>query len=240
VFSAQYLPTTGRIATAAGDRQVRVFDVTRTGPIDTPEACIHVLRCHTSRYAVLKIQTLLPLPVLIVLWVAGLTIRVKRIITQDSPSYFLSVSEDHTVRSHDLRVPHTCVLGSQSTSCPPPLIKLPYRLSTMATSPLTPWLFAVAGEMPLAYLFDRRMLRKTEERWGVPPDTPNGHGESGIRCVRRFGRTTRGPGERKGDAHVTGSRMAKSNGHELILCQFSRSITIVHSRSLGFVISLSC
>lgn len=158
----------------------------------------------------------------------------KRIITQDSPSYFLSVSEDHSVRSHDLRVPHTCALGSQSTSCPPPLIKLPYRLSTMATSPLTPWLFVVAGEMPLAYLFDRRMLGNTEERWGAPMDAPDGQGETGIRCVRRFGRTTRGPGERKGDAHVTGSRMAKSNGHELILCQFSRSVTTVHSRSFGF------
>lgn len=76
--------------------------------------------------------------------------------------------------------------------------------------------------MPLAYLFDRRMLGKTEEQWGVPIDAPDGQGESGIRCVRRFGRTTRGPGEQKGDAHVTGSRMAKSNGHELILCQYLR------------------
>lgn len=144
--------------------------------------------------------------------------RVKRIITQDSPSYFLSVSEDRTVRSHDLRVPHTCVVGSQSTSCPTPLVRLPYRLSTLATSPLTPWLFTVAGEMPYAYLFDRRMVGRTEERWGVPISAPSGSDNDGVKCVRRFGRTSRGPGERKNQAHVTGSRMARSNGHELVLC----------------------
>ena len=86
--------------------------------------------------------------------------------------------------------------------------------------------------MPLAYLFDRRMLGKTEERWGTPTGAPDGLIEPGIRCVRRFGRTTRGPGERKGDAHVTGSRMAKSNGHELLLCQCYHFVVIEHSCSL--------
>lgn len=49
VFSAQYLPCSSMIATAAGDRQVRVFDVTRTGALDVQDACIKVLKCHKSR-----------------------------------------------------------------------------------------------------------------------------------------------------------------------------------------------
>ena len=34
-------------------------------------------------------------------------------------------------------------------------------------------------------------------------------------CVRRFGRATRGPGESRGYEHVTGARMATTNGHEV-------------------------
>jgi hypothetical protein len=34
-------------------------------------------------------------------------------------------------------------------------------------------------------------------------------------CVRRFGRKSRAPGERRGREHVTGVRMPSSNGHEV-------------------------
>lgn len=34
-------------------------------------------------------------------------------------------------------------------------------------------------------------------------------------CVRRFGRATRGPGESRGYEHITGARMATTNGHEV-------------------------
>ena len=37
-------------------------------------------------------------------------------------------------------------------------------------------------------------------------------------CVRKFGRNGRGPHERTGREHITGSRMASSNGHEVLLC----------------------
>lgn len=127
-----------------------------------------------------------------------------------------------------MRVPHTCIPGNQDSSCPQPLVKLPYTLSTLATSPLSPWLFTVAGEMAHAYLFDRRMTGRIEDRWGVPL-TVDGN-ENGIHCVRMFGRASRGSGERNGEAHVTGARMAKSNGHELLLCMY-------HSVSVPFVTS---
>ena len=56
---------------------------------------------------------------------------------------FLTVAEDGTVRQHDLRASHRC-----RTGCPAPLVKLETDLSTLALSPLTPWLFVVAGEAP--------------------------------------------------------------------------------------------
>jgi hypothetical protein len=39
-------------------------------------------------------------------------------------------------------------------------------------------------------------------------------------CVRRFGRRSRGPGERKGYEHVTGVRVSETNGHEVISTHF--------------------
>lgn len=65
-------------------------------------------------------------------------------------------------------------------------------------------------------------------------------------CVRRFGRESSAPGETKGFEHITGARMAKSNGHEVrctllwhtyviqtdlvqvLLCMFSLSCYILY------------
>ncbi|KAF8339108.1 WD40-repeat-containing domain protein [Cantharellus anzutake] len=182
VFSAHFLPNSARIATCAGDRQVRLFDVRRgSGHHHTSEACIKVLRCHRG--------------------------RVKRVVPQEGPDYFLTVSEDQTVRGHDLRTPHSC------PTCPPPLVRTPHPLSTLATSSLSPWLFFVAGESPYAHLFDRRMIHRVMLReWGVPAKD-----DEIVTCVRRFGRASRAPGESEGDEHVSGARMSSTNGHELIL-----------------------
>ncbi|TFK89831.1 WD40 repeat-like protein [Polyporus arcularius HHB13444] len=205
VFNAQMLPYSSRIATVAGDRQVRVFDHERaagfprhTGEMEysTRAAVIRVLRCHSG--------------------------RTKRIVTEDSPDLFLTVAEDGTVRQHDLRVPHTC----SSESCPAPLVQVNHELSTLSLSPLTPYHFVVAGSSPYGYLFDRRHAgRQFREEWGQPPD----EGEV-TTCVRRFGRRTRGQHERQGREHVTGSRMASSNGHEVLLSYSSDAIYLYSTR----------
>jgi len=167
-----------------------VFDtadaVIESGPThgrETPYNCrARVLRCHTK--------------------------DVKRIVTEGSSDLFLTVSEDGTVRQHDLRAKHRC-----RVSCPAPLVKFDHGLSAIAMSPLTPYQFVVAGESPHGYLFDRRHAgRFLQEEWGVPLNS-----DSVTTCVRRFGRKTRGAGERKGFEHVTGAKMASSNGHEVLL-----------------------
>jgi len=200
IFNAQMLPFSSRIATVAGDSQVRVFDIgdlSSHSPIrnetvyTTHESCIRVLRCHDA--------------------------RVKRIVTEQSPDLFLTVAEDGTVRQHDLRAPsHACSLEA----CPPPLVKLPHDLSTLALSPLTPYQFVVAGEAPYGYLFDRRQARRTlQERWGMSP-----RNDDMTTCVRRFGRVSRAPGERRGYEHITGARMSSNNGHEILLSYSSDAV----------------
>lgn len=194
VFSAKLLaPGSSIVATCARDRQVRVFDLERAGGTSTTrrtgygygeagdEARLHLLKCHTR--------------------------QVKRIVTEQSPSTFLTVAGDHTVRQHDLRTPHTC------PRCPQPLVKVPHALNALTSSPLTPWYFVVAGESKHGHLFDRRMAaRNLREEWGMG-DEDN---DEMVTCVARFGRSAEKE-EASRYPHVTGARMARSNGHEVLL-----------------------
>ncbi|EMD40731.1 hypothetical protein CERSUDRAFT_111309 [Gelatoporia subvermispora B] len=205
IFNAQMLPYSSRIATVAGDQQVRISDVGALSTLSkfggetvfgTREANVRVLRCHSG--------------------------RVKRIITEESPDIFLTVGEDGTVRQHDLRVPHDCRTGS----CPAPVVKLSHELSTIALSPQTPYQVVVAGESPYGYLFDRRQVgRFIREEWGMSPDA-----NDLTTCVRRFGRATRGPSERRGYEHITGAKMAQSNGHEVLLSYSSDAVYLYSTR----------
>jgi WD40 repeat protein len=179
-------------ATAAGDGQVRVFDLLRSprtvtcGRGDSKISPLLISRCH-SGYA-------------------------KRIAIEDSPSQFLSVGEDGTVRQHDMRVSHQCKIG-----CPAPLVKLPHPLSTLSSTPLACHLFVVAGHSPYGYLFDRRHSgRFIKEEWGVPLKT-----DDFTTCVRRFGRKSRGWGESRGDEYITGARMSSKSSHEVLLCMLA-------------------
>ena len=113
---------------AAGDHEVRIFDLATTEAISNVTSsssagrewseysrnsgvCTRVLKCHRG--------------------------RVKRIATEEkNDASFLTCSEDGTVRQHDLRVGHTC-----KAHCPPPLCS--YReqglgLYSLSISPVRP------------------------------------------------------------------------------------------------------
>ncbi|TDL29744.1 WD40 repeat-like protein [Rickenella mellea] len=196
IFNAKLLPSSSRIATVARDRQVRVLDIESTiansrSPVremeyTSSQTCIKVFRCHTG--------------------------PTKRIVTEESPDSFLTVSEDGTVRQHDLRVEHQCGNGT----CPRPLVDLPHELSTLSLSPLTPHQFVVGGESPHGYLFDRRQIgRVLKEEWGVVCDR-----DDIVPCVRRFGRQKRATGELRGTEHVTGVKMARNYSGDAV-CLYS-------------------
>ncbi|PFH52759.1 hypothetical protein AMATHDRAFT_1806 [Amanita thiersii Skay4041] len=206
IFNVAQLPCSTRIATVAGDKQVRILDaetVFTTAAVETEcgvrSSSIRVLRCHSD--------------------------RVKRLVTEDSPNLFLSVAEDGTVRQHDLRSHHVCREGS----CPTPLVKFNFELSTISLSPLTPYQFVVAGDSPYGYLFDRRHTgRAFMEEWGAVP----GAGEGLTSCVRRFGRpakTHRNQGRRLRD-HITGVRVSSSNGHEVLITYSSDAVYLYSTK----------
>ncbi|KAI9466991.1 WD40 repeat-like protein [Lactarius psammicola] len=195
IFSVKTLPLSSNIATAAGDGQVRVFDLLRSA------------RTATCGYGGTKVS-----PLLISRCHSGYA---KRIAVEDSPSQFLSVGEDGTVRQHDMRVPHQCKIG-----CPAPLAKLPHPLSTLSNSPLASHLFVVAGHSPYGYLFDRRHSgRFLKEEWGVSLKA-----NDFTTCVRRFGRKSRGWGESRGDEYITGARMSSKSSHEVLLSYSSDAV----------------
>lgn len=141
------LPVLFPSASVAGDRQVRIVDAEIASSTSEPEMnspirsdSVRVLRCHRG--------------------------RVKRLVTEESPDIFLTVAEvgheaapiwsilttlikDGTVRQHDLRMHHVC----REDSCPTPLVKLKHELSTISSSPLTPYQFVIAGDSPYVCCF---------------------------------------------------------------------------------------
>ncbi|KAJ4478155.1 WD40 repeat-like protein [Lentinula aciculospora] len=193
IFNTAMLPYSDRIVTVAGDSQVRVFDVGQHGAsavgqdarqeYRTVHSRPHTLRCHGD--------------------------RVKRIATEESPNQFLTVSEDGTVRQHDLRTPHVC-----QSHCPAPLLQVHHELSTLAVSS---YYCVVAGDSPYGYLFDRRFTgRVLQHEWGA---------EGVVTCVRRFGRGNQRKGRRAYPReYVTGARMSADNGHEVLLSYSSDSV----------------
>ncbi|KAK2466242.1 hypothetical protein APHAL10511_001884 [Amanita phalloides] len=199
IFNVAQLPYSTNIASVSGDREVRIVNAETFSSASALEAScgIHsntarVLQCHRG--------------------------RVKRLVTEDNPDIFLTVAEDGTVRQHDLRTYHTC----REDSCPPPLVKLSHELSTISSSPLTPYQLVVAGESPYGYLYDRRHVgRRFTEEWGAIPRA----GEDITTCVRRFGRPVNFSNQRpRIRDHITGARVSLRNGHEVLLTYSSDAV----------------
>lgn len=202
IFSAKFLPyaNTPRIVSVAGDRDVRVYDVESLGrrmgesgdwELDGVSGeGVTLLKCHKN--------------------------RVKRIATENSPSLFLTVSEDGTVRQHDLRRPHSC-----SSECPEALFQAPrgVDLYSLSVSTVTPHIFAVAGTSPYAYICDRRMLPRQTPSWG-----PYIKSAGDVYCVRKLGlpdeewETVSPRGRRRlfdGERHVSCVKMSGENADEV-------------------------
>lgn len=141
IFSVKWSPVSDqRLLSAAGDGEVRVFDLDRAAGKgrqvrrgrhswhewpDGDGPLFKTLRCHTD--------------------------RVKRIATDGSNDIFLTAGEDGHVFQHDLRVPHTCRADGQG--CGPPLVDYPgMSLFTLTISRAAPWMFVVGGTSPFVYL----------------------------------------------------------------------------------------
>ncbi|EIW71830.1 hypothetical protein TREMEDRAFT_27687 [Tremella mesenterica DSM 1558] len=214
IFSARLLPNTNTptIVSCAGDRDVRVFEVERLGRaedhrgqralwgVDGPG--VRILKCHRD--------------------------RTKRIATENSPHLFMTVSEDGTVRQHDLRIPHRC-----KDECPDPLFRAPGEvdLYSLSVSLPAPYMFAVAGRTDCAFICDRRMTERQHPSWGS-------HIKSSgqVHCVRRLGLSEDqwnevGPedGMRYNEErHITCVKMSPDKADEVIVA-FARHSTALFS-----------
>lgn len=159
IFSVKFLPSSNNrtVLSAAGDKQIRVFDVEYGGSAPTvlEQPCARtVYRAHHD--------------------------RVKRIAVEDDGHCFLSCSEDGDIRQFDLRENNADSEGFRA-----PLIsyaKYQIDLNTISLNKVNPFLLATGGSHPCAFLHDRRMVgRDMRSEWGMIPTM-----SSPTQCVKKF------------------------------------------------------
>jgi len=220
IFSVKFMPHSDdrKIVSCAGDAEVRIFDIERATPVagarqvlSTSSTNVKVFRSHSA--------------------------SVKRIVTEASPFYFLTCSEDGTVRQWDIRQPESAYPKSKysifdpgadrmNDDTPPPLIS--YRdynidLYTLSCSPSQPHYIALGGTHLHCFLHDRRMLGRDKLRERGGAFSPSNCSDSELdaicqatRCVRKFAPHGQPKMGRTSNAQITACKISNANPNELI------------------------
>ena len=233
IFSVKFMPHSNdrTIVSAAGDAQIRVFDIERANVFDGTKARLSqtqanckVFRSHSA--------------------------AAKRIVTEASPFYFLSCAEDGDVRQWDIRQPESAYPRSQSRfytqrhgrnkdDAPPPLISYgDYNIDLMSIScsPSQPHYIALGGTALHCFLHDRRMTGRDrlKERGSAPIDE-NELAEA-TRCVRKFAPYGQPKMRRSDPKSITACKISDNNPNELIASwngDFIYSFDIMRDDHLG-------
>lgn len=164
---------------------------------------------------------------------------VKRIVTEDTPFYFLTCSEDGDVRQWDVRQPSrvyppqresglpSWAAGSDaSDSVPPPLIsysRYHLDLNTVSCSPSQPHYIALGGAHLHCFLHDRRMLGrdKLHERGIKLSDSGSQYDDDMLgkatQCVKKFAPNGQQRMKRRDNGHITACKISDANPNELIV-----------------------
>ena len=246
IFSVKFMPQSNdrTVVTAAGDSQVRVFDLEygstaqHVSSNTTHEASTRSMRFNNF-YSNTRYMN------------EGNTNgrvyrshadRVKRIITESSPYVFLTCSEDGEVRQWDTRQPSSAYpspRGGQGfmslrggdhddSNVPPALISYKdYQLdlNTISCSGTQPHYIALGGAHLHCFLHDRRMLGRNldYERGKTNQRTPEAGSNNdeimgqATRCVRRFapnGKREAGSDHLK---HITACKISDAHPNEMIV-----------------------
>lgn len=213
IFSVKFMPHSNdrTIVSAAGDAQIRVFDIERAGVFEgtrarlsQSQAGVKVFRSHSA--------------------------AAKRIVTEASPFYFLSCAEDGDVRQWDVRQPestyprsqsrfYTARHGRQKDNAPPPLISYgDYNIDLMSIScsPSQPHYIAIGGTALHCFLHDRRMTGR--DRWKERGATPIDETElaEATRCVKKFAPYGQPKMRRSDPKSITAVKISDNNPNELI------------------------
>ncbi|KAF2202897.1 WD40 repeat-like protein [Delitschia confertaspora ATCC 74209] len=236
IFSVKFMPySSDRMIVSATD-DVRIFDIEHSG---------HSLSATTSSRAGRPAVGLRGPPDGVRVLTEGDTNAkvfrshsdtVKRIVTEDSPFYFLTCSEDGDVRQWDIRQPSLAYPPSSrrwassgaSDTAPPPLIsykRYNLDLNTVSCSPSQPHYIALGGAHLHCFLHDRRMLGRdklAEKGSGLPsPSNWSDHDDElmgqATRCVRKFAPNGQKRMKRTDNGHITACKISDANPNELIV-----------------------
>lgn len=233
IFSAKFMPYSNdkTVVTAAGDGEVRVFDLEYAG--QTREA---------SRAATLATQGRRRGRNIVYNGVKYLSDgdtdcrvyrshgdRVKRIVTESSPHLFLTCSEDGEVRQFDLRLPSSAYPSARAgRPTPPPLIsykRFGLDLNTISCSPSQPHYIALGGAHLHAFLHDRRMTgrdRLMESGTPLPHVDSMSSSEQDLmsqatQCVRKFAPKGQRRMKRQDSGHITACKISDARPDEMIV-----------------------
>lgn len=225
------------LVTAAGDHEIRVFDLEHSGPAAEASSASALASQDRRRGRNVFHSGVRYLS-------DGNTNcrvyrshgdRVKRIVTESSPHLFLTCSEDGEVRQWDLRQPSSAYPpprgrygGEDSGSVPPPLIS--YKrcyidLNTISCSPSQPHYIALGGAHLHCFLHDRRMTGRDKllERGALPSllgnglDTEDDLMGQATQCVRKFAPGGKSKMRSTDNGHITACKISDANPNEIIV-----------------------
>lgn len=239
IFSVKFMPHSNDniVVTAAGDGEVRVFDIAHTG--NTTEASRASSMASAGRrrgrdniYSGVRELS------------DGNTDcrvyrshgdRVKRIVTESSPHLFLTCSEDGEVRQWDMRQPSSAYprprggrFTTQDASIPPPLIsykRYGLDLNTVSCSASQPYYIALGGSHLHAFLHDRRMTGRDLLKEAGRPLSPINQMSSeeqellaqATQCVRKFAPKGQQKMKRSENGHITALKISDARPDEMIV-----------------------
>lgn len=239
IFSVKFMPHQNDrvVVTAAGDSEVRVFDLEYAGQAQTASSASNIAsqsrrRGRTNIYDGVRYLNDGDTNCRVYRSHAD---RCKRIVTESSPFLFLTCSEDGEVRQWDLRQPSSAYpsprgnrYSEMDSQVPPPLIS--YRryaldLNTISCSANQPHYIALGGAHLHALLHDRRMTgrdRLQEAGKLLSPGVSMSADEEELmqqatQCVRKFAPKGQRKMKRTENGHITACKISDARPDEMIV-----------------------
>ncbi|KAK4554984.1 hypothetical protein LTR86_007750 [Recurvomyces mirabilis] len=233
IFSVKFMPGHGdrMVVTAAGDGEVRVFDLEHGGHTTEASAASSFAsegrrRGRNRIYTGVRYMSDGDTDARVYRSHGD---RVKRIVTESSPNLFLTCSEDGEVRQWDLRQPSSAYPAPRSRlhgdrGVPPPLIsykRYGLDLNTISCSPSQPHYIALGGAHLHCFLHDRRMTGRDRLReTGKPLSSSKEEGElmsQATQCVRKFAPTGQQRMKRTESGHITACKISDARPDEMVV-----------------------
>lgn len=240
IFSVKFMPYSNDRTLVSATDDVRIFDIEHSG-----HSALRSARTssHASRSIGMRVDA-------VTLTQGDTNAKVfrshfdtvKRIVTEDTPFYFLTCSNDGDVRQWDIRQPSKAYPRARdsmlpqwardndgtSESVPPTLISYSRHgldLNTISCSPSQPHYIALGGAHLHCFLHDRRMLGrdKVQERGGKSrlSGSSSARDETllgdATQCVKKFAPNGKKYMRRQDSGHITACKISDARPNELLV-----------------------